>query len=213
MSEWVYTRNGFGRRAKPRLASLDSVARPAVFADWSYALGMDDNIRYQAVVGLRAMRSYADEPIPDEVLTAILEAARWTGSAKNQQQWAFVVVVDPDQRDRLAECGDFTDPMRNAPVTIALVQEPEGYEFDSGRVAQNIMLAADALGVASCPLTMHRDGDAARVLGLPEGARCRYVIALGLPAPGSGPMRWGGRKPLAELVHWDSYGASTRAGG
>ena len=162
---------------------------------------------YSSILRLRAIRSYRDEPISDELLEQILQAARWTGSAKNLQNWSFVVVRDPGQRDRLASCGDFTTPMRDAPVSIALVQEPGGYEFDTGRVAQNVMLAADALGVASCPVTLHRNEDAASVLGLPSEARCRYAVALGLPAEGGGPASWGGRKPLESLVHHDRYGA------
>jgi nitroreductase len=164
------------------------------------------NDRYRAVIGLRAVRDYADGAIPDDVLDRILEAARWTGSSKNRQNWSFVVITDPVQKERLAGCGDFTVPLRNAAVAIALVQEAEGYEFDTGRLAQNIMLAADALGVASCPITLHRDEDAADVLELPEGARCRFAVAMGLPAPGGGPARMGGRKPMEELVHHERYG-------
>lgn len=168
---------------------------------------MTDDSHYQRILRLKALRSYRDEPIAADTLTAILEAARWTGSAKNQQNWSFVVMQDPSQKEQLAAAGSFTDPMRNAPVAIALVQEPGGYEFDTGRVAQNIMLAADALGVASCPITLHDDAVAAAVLGLPEGARCRYAIALGYPAPAAAAVKWGGRKPLDELVRWDHYGS------
>ena len=103
--------------------------------------------------------------------------------------------------------GDFMTPVRNAPVAICLVEEPDGYEFDSGRVAQNIMLAADALGMASCPVTLHRDHVAAEVLGLPEGRRCRYAVALGYPAEDARPGRSGGRKPMRELVHRNWYGS------
>jgi len=163
------------------------------------------NDRYDAILKLRAIRSYRPEVLPGEAITKILEAARWTGSSKNRQEWSFIVVTDPQQRDRLAECGDFTDPMRGAPVTIALVQEAEGYEFDTGRVAQNVMLAADALGVASCPVTLHREQAAAEVLRLPARARCRYAITLGYPTEGNGAARWGGRKPLDDLVHHDRY--------
>ena len=90
-------------------------------------------------------------------------------------------------------------------MAIAIVEEPGGYEFDSGRVAQNIMLAADAIGVASCPITLHRDELAGQVLGLPEGRRCRYAISLGYPASGAEPRRFGGRKPMDDLVHYDRY--------
>lgn len=139
---------------------------------------------------------------------AILDAARWTGSSKNRQLWSFVVIDDPAQIEAFASAGSFTGPVRAAPLTIALVQEPEGYEFDTGRLAQNIMLAADALGVASCPVTLHDEQRAGEVLGLPEGARCRYAVALGYPAPGEHrPAVAGGRKPLDTLTHGNTYGS------
>jgi len=160
---------------------------------------------YRHILRLRAIRSFRPDPLSADDLTMILEAARWTGSSKNRQSWSFVVVGDPEQKERLAACGDFTDPVRSAPAAIALVKEPGGNDFDTGRVAQNVMLAAAAIGVASCPITLHREGDAAAVLALPEGRHCRYAVALGYPAPTAAPARWGGRKPLSDLVHPDRY--------
>lgn len=161
---------------------------------------------YDAIVALKALRSFEDRPVSKPDMDAVLEAARWTGSSKNRQNWSFVVVDDPDQRERLTRAGDFTTPIAAAPATICLVQEPEGYEFDTGRVAQNIMLAADALGLATCPITLHRDEMASEILGLPDGARCRYAIAIGYPSPRAAPKRFGGRKPMSELVHRNTYG-------
>jgi len=161
---------------------------------------------YRGIVSLRAIRSFREDTLADDDLSAILEAAQWTGSSKNRQNWSFIVVRDPEQQRRLADCGDFTDPIRNAPVTLALVQEPEGYEFDTGRLAQNVMVASGAIGVASCPITLHREADAGAVLGLPAGARCRYAIALGYASAESGPARFGGRKPLSEIAFEDRYG-------
>ncbi len=160
---------------------------------------------YTAILRLRAIRSYESDVLAGETIIRILEAARWTGSSKNRQLWSFVVITDPAQQERLAGCGDFTTPIRNAPVTIALVQEPGGYEFDMGRVAQNIMLAAAALGVGSCPVTLHREADAATVLGLPAGARCRYAVTLGIPAAEQRQAVAGGRRNLEGLVHHDRY--------
>lgn len=161
---------------------------------------------YNLLLGLRAIRSFEKRPVRDDHLQRILEAARWTGSSKNRQNWSVVVVRDPSRIERLAECGDFTGPVRAAPLTLALVREPEGYEFDTGRLAQNIMLAAAALGVASCPITLHREEDAARVLELPEGFQCRYAVAMGYPSPEARPARFGGRKPLADLTHAETHG-------
>lgn len=162
---------------------------------------------YDRILSLRAIRSYATRPVDPEHVDQLLEAARWTGSSKNRQNWSFIVVDDPAQITALAEAGDFTDPIRNAPLTIALVQEPDGYEFDTGRVAQNVMLAASALGIATCPITLHRDEVAAEVLGLPAGRRCRYAIAVGYPAPAAEPGKMGGRKPMDEVRHSNRYGS------
>ena len=166
---------------------------------------MSTNDWYDRVLALRAHRSYRDEPLTDEHLVMLLEAARWTGSSKNLQNWSFIV-VDGDQKERLAACGSFTGPVRNAPVVIALVEEPGGSEFDTGRLAQNLMLAADALGIASCPITLHRTDEAATVLGLPEGARCRYAVTLGYPAEDTAPRPPGGRKPMQEVAFHNRHG-------
>ena len=168
---------------------------------------MTTNERYDRIHALRALRSYSDEPLSDALIERVLEAARWTGSSKNLQNWSFVV-VDGAQKERLAGCGDFTDPLRAAPIAFALVEETVGYEFDTGRVAQNVMLAADALDLASCPITLHREDDARAILGLPEGARCRYAVALGYPADDAAPRRFGGRKPMGDVAYRNRHGES-----
>jgi nitroreductase len=168
---------------------------------------------YERVRALRVIRAFTDDPIAPEQMAAILEAARWTGSSKNRQGWEFIV-VDGDQLSALAEAGDFADPLRNSTVTIALVQTPEGNPFDIGRVAQNVMLAAAALGIGSCPITLHHKDTATTVLALPEGFSCQYAIAIGHPfedgekrlreARRAGGMR--GRKPIDDLVHRQHHG-------
>lgn len=162
---------------------------------------------YDEILSLRAIRSFDDRVLDAADLDAVLEAARWTGSSKNRQNWSFIVVDDPQQKERLSEAGDFMTPVQNAPTAICLVQEHEGYEFDTGRLAQNIMLAADAIGLATCPVTLHREEIAADVLGLPEGVRCRYAVAIGYPALGAGATKMGGRKPIGDLVYRERYGA------
>ncbi len=120
------------------------------------------------------------------------------------------MITERAQLDRLAECGDFTAPVRNAPMVIAPVQHPDGYEWDMGRVSQNIMLAAAAIGVGSCPITLHREERARDVLGLPDGYRCRYVVALGYPdaereKEGRKASPLGGRRPLDDLIRKERF--------
>ena len=76
----------------------ESLDRPAVVS-WSITE------TYRSILGLRAIRDYQDRPVSQDDLDRVLEAARWTGSAKNLQKWAVVVVHDRDQIERVADCG------------------------------------------------------------------------------------------------------------
>lgn len=163
------------------------------------------------VLGLRVHRRFLKDPISTGEVEAILEAARWTGSSKNTQKWAFVVIDENEDLERLATAGSFTRPIQAATLAIALVWPSDGYEFDIGRVAQNMMLAASSMGIGSCPVTLHDEDRAREVLGVPSDHRCRYVIAFGYPDENAETEErserraagLGGRKPLSELV---SYG-------
>jgi nitroreductase len=159
---------------------------------------------YDTVLKLRAIRDYQDRPLTEADLESILEAARWTGSSKNRQDWSFIVVTG-DRLQGLAEHGDFTDPVRASAATIVLVKEEGGNMFDIGRAAQNIMLAAKAIGVASCPITLHRSAQARQFLGAPEGTETRYAVALGYPGAAAKPRRFGGRKPAEAVVRYEQY--------
>jgi nitroreductase len=173
------------------------------------------NDTYQDIVGLRVVRNYTDAPIDTADLEAVLEAARWTGSSKNTQGWAFVVVEGVEDLERLATAGHYTQPVRDSDVTVCLVQAPDGNEFDIGRAAQNIMLAADTRGLGSCPITLHEAERSAEVLGLPDGHTCRYAVALGHPdlaaeeeARRARSRRGaGGRKRMADVVHRGTFGS------
>jgi nitroreductase len=160
---------------------------------------------YDFILKLRAIRDFEPGPLAEDDLAKILEAARWTGSSKNRQDWSFVVITDPERLRGLAEHGDFTQPVRDSVATIVLVQEPGGNMFDVGRAAQNIMLAAKAIGVASCPITLHRDAQARHFLGAPDDRVTRYAVALGYPTEGAEPKNYGGRKPTDTVVHFERY--------
>ncbi len=169
---------------------------------------------FRHIKRLRVVRRYLPRPLLPADLEAILEAGRWTGSAKNRQSWVFVVLDDRSLLDSLAAAGDYTTPMLGAPVAIALVRLPGGNDFDLGRSAQNMMLAAASLGIGSCPVTLHRSEQAAAALGLPSGHECRWLLCFGYPDEQAEPeqrlqaraLGLRGRKPLAELVHQGRFG-------
>ena len=168
---------------------------------------------YRSVLALRVVRRFQRRSVPEEELAAILEAGRWTGSSKNRQGWRFIVVSEEDGRRALADAGRFATPIQNAPVTVALVKTPDGNDFDIGRAAQNLMLAASARGLGSCPVTLHLQDRARRALGLPEGHDCKWAIALGYPDEDaeresrrrSRRRGMSGRIPLDDLVRREKW--------
>jgi nitroreductase len=160
---------------------------------------------YKTIISKRDTRSYSDRPISDESLHRILQAGRMAGSAKNVQPCRFVVVRSAEKKRELAGCGQFAQQVPNAAVAIVVVIPNDGREFDAGRAAQNMMLAAWSEGITSCAVTMHDAGCARRVLRLPEGYRASIVIPFGYP-PAEGLQPGGAKRlPLEDVVHDETW--------
>ena len=141
---------------------------------------------YLALVSKREVREYTDRPIPDDVVTKILQAGRAAGSSKNTQPWRFVMLRDPARRRTLSAALMAPHNLAGCALAIAVVLLTERLRFDAGRVAQNMMVAAWALGVGSCVNSVRPDQhDALREqLGIPSDAAIATVLTLGYPAPG-----------------------------
>lgn len=160
---------------------------------------------YNTIISKRDTRSYSDRLISDESLHRILQAGRMAGSAKNAQPCRFVVVRSAEKKRELAGCGQFSQQVPNAAVAIAVVMPNDAREFDAGRAAQNMMLAAWSEGIASCAVTMHDADCVRRVLRLPEGYRVSIVIPFGYP-PAEGVQSLGAKRlPLEEVVHDETW--------
>jgi nitroreductase len=141
----------------------------------------------EALRDKRDTRSYTDADIPDELLSRLLDAARMAGSAKNVQPVRLVVVTDLQAKQDLKSSGDFAAWIDNAPVVVvATVRADAGPRrlFDVGRHLQNLMVAAHAEGLASCPVTIHHQDVARAVLGIPDEVEPVMIVTLGRPAPG-----------------------------
>jgi nitroreductase len=153
-----------------------------------------------SIASKRDERAYADTPLPDDVVSRILDAGRLSGSSQNKQRWEFVLVADA--RDRLAEAVYAPDNVRTAALVVAIVGDAGA--FDVGRCSQNMMLAAWDQGVVSCPNGI-RDPDAAAAIC---GGEVRMILSFGYPArPRDAAARtaeeWSARanrRPLDELV-------------
>lgn len=170
---------------------------------------------YQLLISLRAVRHFTAQPVPDAVITRILQAARWTGSAKNTQPWHFVVVTNPETLKTLATFGRYASHLAGAALGIVVVTPPGYALFDAGRVTQNMMLAAWADGVGSCIASLGEEALARVLLEIPDGFSAHTAISFGYPLPDAPDTIEGlpkaqvlanmGRRPLSELVHWEHW--------
>ena len=160
----------------------------------------------ECIYSKREVRDFREEEVPEELVRKILEAGRLAGSAKNRQPWEFILVRDKERLRELAKYGNHADHLAKASFAVVItipgdyLQDP----FDAGRAAQNMMLAAHALGVGSCPITLHMEEGARRFLGVPDNRRIQACIAFGYP----GQVRRRGRvigKPLEQIVHYERW--------
>lgn len=161
----------------------------------------------KAILTKRDTRAYEPRPVEEDVLERVLTAGRMAGSAKNSQLTRIVVATEQATRDALAGCGDFTGWIGSAPVVLVFVMPTDGGRlFDLGRMAQNVMLAAHALGLATCPVTFHHQDRMRETIGLPDTHEGPMGVTLGYPvaaAPAS-PLR-APRLALDELVHRERF--------
>lgn len=160
---------------------------------------------YRTIVGKRDTRAYLDRPIPDEVVNRLLTAARMAGSSKNSQPCHFIVMRERESIEALAACGEWTTPMRTAPLVVAIMLEKGWRPFDAGRCAQNMMLAAWNEGITSCPIGIQDEACGRRAVGAPESYEVHMAIAFGYPDPEVALSRGMRRKPLDEIVHQECW--------
>ena len=133
----------------------------------------------------RSVRAYRPDPIPAAHLRQILEAGRRAPSAGNRQPWRFVVVGDPEQKERLARACNRQMWLADAAYIVvgtALPQvSPKWYRVDVAIAFQNMVLAARSLGYGTCWVGAFDPEQVKEVCGIPAEAEVVVCTPLGVP--------------------------------
>jgi nitroreductase len=158
----------------------------------------------------RSVRDYTDQPLEKSTIQTLLRAAVQAPSAMNLQPWAFAVIQDKawlkQHSDRAKELvGSSSEFARKPPELKAMLADPEFNIFynagtlivicakpvgahpdwDCCLAAQNLMLAAHAQGLATCPIglawPLFAKADVKRELDIPEDYRAVLPIIVGYP--------------------------------
>jgi nitroreductase len=167
----------------------------------------------EAIRRKRAVRQFADKPLPRDVVETILWAGRRAQSSKNSQPWHFIAIQNKETLAALATMGDYATHLPYAGLAVViLTPDPAGHYwvmFDAGQAAANMQLAGVELGVGSCMTTLHRPEGSRELLGYPQDLHLRMVVAFGYPADLEAALapaqRVGGRKPISEVVHFERW--------
>lgn len=184
---------------------------------------MDSNHFFEMLVQRQSVRGYSDKAVEPEKLARCLEAARMAPSACNAQPWKFIVVNDPQLKDRVA---DYTTsgplvPMnhftRQAPLLVVLVRESPNLTsklgtllkdkpytlMDIGIVALQFCLQATAEGLGSCILGWFNEKKVKELLHIPKSKRAELIITLGYSS--SQTLRPKVRKKTDEICCYNRY--------
>ena len=164
---------------------------------------------WDAIRSRRNVRTYTDEPIDEQDLARILEAARLTPSSSNSQPWDFVVCTNRDQLEELSQVWKGARHVAGSAATIALVaprSQQESAQYDLGQATMSIMLEAADLGIGSGHALVSDHDLAAAILNIPEDHICLWLIALGYPTDRPlTPIAKPARRPFDDVVHRDRW--------
>ncbi len=165
---------------------------------------------FQTIQKRYSVRKYQKRDVEDAKLTKIFEAARLAPSAKNLQEWRFVVARDEEVIEKLAEAAQ-QNFVRNAPVVIACCAETDGYIMSCGLESypidvaiaiDHIALAATALGLGTCWIGKFDPDQVKEILKIPTDIIVVELLLLGYPADSPRPKK---RLPLETIIKYDRW--------
>ena len=152
---------------------------------------------FEAVRTRRSIRKYQDTPVETEKLVKILEAARLSPSANNNQPWHFIAVTDETARKKLLPAYT-SEWFVNAPLIIVACATPskswfrqdgeDYWKVDVAIAMQTMVLVAHELGLGTCWIAAFKENKVKEALGIPEEVRVVAMTPVGYPAEQKEPV-------------------------
>lgn len=164
----------------------------------------------EAIKNRYSCRSYKADPVPEEKLKKILEAARLAPSAHNEQEWRFIVVKDTEKRKEVAEAAGQSFIVEAPIIIVAVATSPErlmssgspAYAIDLAIAVEHVALQATEEGLGTCWIGAFSQEEVKKVLKIPKEYKVVVLMPLGYPAEQGRPKS---RKSLDEIVSYDNF--------
>lgn len=162
---------------------------------------------YENVRQRMTVRDFKPDPVPEAVVTKLLQAGRWAPSSRNQQPWRFIVVRERDMLARLGAIATSGPFLAHAPLAIAILMEgADAPDLDAGRAIQQMELVAWEEGLGTCFIGLPTAGQQRAVkdlLGIPGSTHLVTILPFGYRARTPRNKR---RRPLSDIAHNGHYG-------
>ncbi len=167
---------------------------------------------YEVIRLRKAVRSYQDLPVEKEKLERVLDAARLAPSARNMQEWRFIVVRARETREALRDAANNQAFVAEAPIVIAGCANKSdhvmrcgqpSYPIDVAIATAHLVLAAAAEGLGTCWIGAFDENEVRRILMIPSDIRVVELLTLGYPTDSAAAAK--NRLPLREIVRYDRW--------
>ncbi len=159
----------------------------------------------EAIRTRRSIRKYRIDPVSRDLIETVIDAGRLAATGGNKQPWEFVVVTESEKRAQLAAIGGHGKFIAQAAVCIAVFAGEGITPFeDCAAAAENMLLAARALGLGTCWVGNPRASFAEKArefLSVPERFKFFALIALGYPDDSPQPAK----RALTDVLHWETF--------
>lgn len=165
-----------------------------------------------AIKTRKSVRNYLEKPIEEEKLNAVLEAGRYAPSASNRQDWRFVIVRDPELKEKIAEAAGGQTFVGEAPVIVVACAETDNYVMRCGQLCypidvaialDHITLSAVEVGLGTCWIGLFDEKKVKEILSIPGEIRVVALMPLGYPTDPSPKEK--SRLPLEKIVKYDRW--------
>jgi nitroreductase len=155
-------------------------------------------------------RRYQDKPIEPDKLEAVLEAARLAPSAKNLQDWRFVVATEKTTRRKLAAAANNQTFLEDAAVIVVACTVSDHVmrcgqaigPIDVAIALEHMCLQATELGLATCWIGSFYPDKVRPIIGIPEGITIIELLAIGYPADAPREPR---REDLDQIACFETW--------
>ena len=171
---------------------------------------------YQVIETRRSVRSYKPDPIPEDVLKKVLNAARIAPSGSNRQPWKFIIIKDEERKKKMVELCEGQSFVAEAPVLIVACGRNIHYNrggwmgdysviVDVAIAVDHLTLAARAEGLGTCWIGSFDNEGIKKFLNIPEDVNVVALTPLGYPESPDAFKPVSNRKKLEEIICYETW--------